>query len=144
MGQTTSKNTGVATATERSRDQIVRPSLWRRYKPLLLSSGTLTAAANGLLLGVAFVWSIAGSSTVARWIYLASAIVGGAPILRLAFLNIVRRFDLTAGATIILVASAAYLASLALRPCLRHVRSRSRGQGGNSATDRGDSAGVSA
>jgi len=73
------------------------PSLYERYRGFLFSPGTLIAAANALLLLLGAVTSLAGQPQAARWLYLASALVGGAPIFKLAAGNILRDFDLTAG-----------------------------------------------
>jgi Cd2+/Zn2+-exporting ATPase len=73
------------------------PGLFQRYRGFLLSPGTLIAAANALLLLAGLAATLAGRPQLGQWLYLASALVGGAPIFKLAAANILRRFDLTAG-----------------------------------------------
>jgi Cd2+/Zn2+-exporting ATPase len=85
------------------------PGLWRRYRSFLLSPGTLIAAANALLLLLGFVVGLAGRPLAGRWLYLASALIGGAPIFKLAAGNVLRRFDLTAGVMVSIAMIAALI-----------------------------------
>ena len=55
---------------------------FERYRGFLFSPGTLIAGANALLLLLGFVMGLLGQSRVADWLYLASAVIGGAPILK--------------------------------------------------------------
>jgi heavy metal translocating P-type ATPase len=77
--------------------QKTPPGFFERYRGFLLSPGTLIAAGNALLLALGFVAQMTGATRAANWLYLASALIGGAPIFKLAAVNIVTRFDLTAG-----------------------------------------------
>lgn len=72
-------------------------SLLARYRDFLTSRNTIITLANAVLLLAGFVTGLAGADAAAKWLYLASALVGGAPIFYLAAGNIIRRFDLTAG-----------------------------------------------
>ncbi len=85
------------------------PGLFERYRGFLLSPGTLIAATNALLLLLGVVASLAGQSQAARWLYLASALIGGAPIFKLAAGNILRDFDLTAGVMVSIAMIAALI-----------------------------------
>ena len=75
----------------------------------MLSPGTLIAAANAFLLALGVVASLAGQPQAARWLYLASALIGGAPIFKLAVWNILRDFDLTAGVMVSIAMIAALI-----------------------------------
>ena len=77
--------------------RVAPPSLFVRYRGFLLSPATLITAANALLLLVGFVLRLAGYSQIGQWCYLASALIGGFPIFKLAAVNVFTRFDLTAG-----------------------------------------------
>jgi hypothetical protein len=77
--------------------QKTPPGFFERYRGFLLSPGALITAGNALLLALGFVAQIVGATGAAKWLYLASALIGGAPIFKLAAVNIVTRFDLTAG-----------------------------------------------
>ncbi len=68
-----------------------------RYQDFLLSPGTLITVGNALLLLLGFIAELSDQQQAARWLYLASALIGGAPIFKLAAGNIIRSFDLTAG-----------------------------------------------
>ena len=85
------------------------PGLWQRYRGFLLSPGTLIAAANALLLLLGFVAGLAGRPHAGRWLYLASAVIGGAPIFKLAAGSLLRRFDLTAGVMVSIAMIAALI-----------------------------------
>jgi Cd2+/Zn2+-exporting ATPase len=86
-----------------------RPGLFERYRGFLLSSGTLIAAANAFLLLLGVLASLIGQTKAAPWLYLASALVGGAPIVKLAAGNILRDFDLTAGVMVSIAMIAALI-----------------------------------
>ena len=73
------------------------PGFFARYRGFLLAPGTLIAAANTLLLLMGFAASLMGQAEAASGLYLASALIGGAPIFKPALGNILRDFDLTAG-----------------------------------------------
>lgn len=92
-----SENQAVASEIVCTTCRTTPPGLFERYRGFLLSPGTLITAANAFLLLLGVVASLAGQPQAARWLYLASALVGGAPIFKLAAGNILRDFDLTAG-----------------------------------------------
>ncbi len=73
------------------------PGFFARYRGFLLSPDTLITAANGLLLLMGFIAGLLRQTGAANVLYLASALIGGAPIFKLALGNILREFDLTAG-----------------------------------------------
>jgi len=85
------------------------PGFFERYRGFLFSPGTLIAGANASLLLLGFVMGLLGQSRVADWLYLASAVIGGAPILKLALSNILRDFDLTAGVMVSIAMIAALI-----------------------------------
>jgi Cd2+/Zn2+-exporting ATPase len=85
------------------------PGFFQRYKGFLLSPGTLITAVNTLLMVLGFVAGLAGQATAAKWLYLASALIGGAPIFKLAAGNILRSFDLTAGVMVSIAMIAALI-----------------------------------
>jgi Cd2+/Zn2+-exporting ATPase len=87
------------------------PGFFERYRGFLVSPGTLITAANVLFLLLGFGALRAGRPQVADALFLVSAIVGGAPILRVALRNILRDFDLTAGVMV----SIAMVAALIVR-----------------------------
>ncbi|RPI52321.1 MAG: cation-translocating P-type ATPase, partial [Chloroflexi bacterium] len=86
-----------------------RLTFFERYRGFLLSTNTLITVVNGLLLLAGFVASLAID---ARWpanvLYIASALVGGAPIFLLAARGIAR-LDLTAGVMVSVAMIAALL-----------------------------------
>ena len=55
-------------------------SFFRRHRDFLLSWKTLVTLTNGLLLLIGFIISITFGPAVGQWIYLASALVAGVPI----------------------------------------------------------------
>jgi Cd2+/Zn2+-exporting ATPase len=73
------------------------PGFFERYRGFLVSPGTLITAANALFLLLGFIGLLMGRRQVANWLFLASAVIGGAPIFKLALGNVFRDFDLTAG-----------------------------------------------
>lgn len=77
--------------------RVSRPSVFARYRGFLLSRETIVAAANGLLLIAGFVVSIQGAPATGRWLYLASALIGGTPLFVLAATNVFVRHDITSG-----------------------------------------------
>lgn len=85
------------------------PGFFQRYQGFLLSPGTLIAVANGLLLLMGFLVVLLGQGQAAEWLFLAAALIGGAPILKLALGNILRDFDLTAGVMVSIAMIAALL-----------------------------------
>ncbi|MEE9508379.1 MAG: cation-translocating P-type ATPase [Anaerolineales bacterium] len=82
---------------------------FERYQGFLLSPGTLITFANVLLLLMGFVTGLLGQPQAADYLYLASAIIGGAPIFILAAGNILRDFDLTAGVMVSIAMIAALI-----------------------------------
>ena len=87
----------MAAAAECADCRVSRPSVFTRYRDFLLSKETIVAAANGLLLLAGFVVSILGSPETGRWLYLASALIGGTPLFILAATNVFVRHDITSG-----------------------------------------------
>lgn len=85
-----------------------RRSFFQRYRDFLLSKETITTFANGLLLALGFACSVAGAPQAARWLYLASALVGGTPLFLFAAKGLLLRRDLTAGVMV----SVAMIASI--------------------------------
>jgi Zn2+/Cd2+-exporting ATPase len=73
------------------------PGFFERYQGFLFSPGTIITMVNALLMLLGFAASLAGQKQAASWLHLASALVGGAPIFKLAADNIIREFNLTAG-----------------------------------------------
>jgi len=92
-----SMETQASPAVECSTCQVTQPNFFERYRDFLLSKETLIAFVNGLLLIIGFIVSIAGAAQVGRWLYLASALIGGTPIFVLAARGLWQHFDLTAG-----------------------------------------------
>lgn len=88
---------------------VTPPGFFQRYRGFLLSTGTLITAANVLLLLTGFAVQLAGNSQLSQWFYLASALVGGFPIFKLAAVNVFTRFDLTAGVMVSIAMIAALL-----------------------------------
>jgi Cd2+/Zn2+-exporting ATPase len=88
---------------------VTPPGFRQRYRDFLFSTATLITAANALLLLIGFTIQLAGAPQAARWFYLASALVGGFPIFRLAAVNVFTRFDLTAGVMVSIAMIAALL-----------------------------------
>lgn len=88
---------------------VTPPGFFQRYRGFLLSTGTLITAANALLLLSGFAIQLAGYPQLGKWFYLASALVGGFPIFKLAAVNVFTRFDLTAGVMVSIAMIAAIL-----------------------------------
>ncbi len=88
---------------------VTPKGFFQRYRPFLLSTGTLITAANVLLLLIGFAMQLAGYPQLSQWFYLASALVGGFPIFKLAAVNVFTRFDLTAGVMVSIAMIAALL-----------------------------------
>ncbi len=101
---TTSQDPLVCTTCEK-----VPVGFFKRYQGFLLSPGTLITAANALLLLLGFIAWLFGQGQAASWLFLASAIIGGAPIFKLALTNIFKSFDLTAGVMVSIAMIAAIL-----------------------------------
>ncbi len=80
-----------------------RPGLITRYRGFLLSTDTIIAAVNALLLLSGFIVS----PQTGRWLYLASAIIGGIPLFWSAGKAILLQRDVTAGfmASVALIAA---------------------------------------
>ena len=88
---------------------VTPPGFFQRYRGFLFSTGTLITAANALLLLIGFAIQLAGYPQLSQWFYLASALVGGFPIFKLAAVNVFTRFDLTAGVMVSIAMIAAIL-----------------------------------
>ena len=79
------------------------------YRDFLLSKETIVASINGLLLVAGFVASaVLDTPAIGRWLYLASAVIGGMPLFILAARNVFVRHDITAG----VMASVAVIAAI--------------------------------
>lgn len=106
-------NSGIVTETPLVCDDCkkVPEGFFKKYKGFLLSPGTLITAANALLLLLGLIAWLSGQPVAADWLFLASALIGGAPIFKLALGNIFRDFDLTAGVMV----SIAMIAALIVR-----------------------------
>jgi Cd2+/Zn2+-exporting ATPase len=85
------------------------PGFFERYRGFLVSRGTLITTANALLLLLGFAADLVGRQRVGDWLFLGSALIGGAPIFRLALGNILRDFDLTAGVMVSIAMIAALI-----------------------------------
>ncbi len=70
-------------------------NFFARHREFLLSWKTLSTAANGLLLLVAFLVSMTGSADIGQWIYLAAALVTGVPIVLRALKAVITERDIT-------------------------------------------------
>jgi Cd2+/Zn2+-exporting ATPase len=85
------------------------PNFFERYQGFILSPGTIITMVNVLLLVLGFVASLSAQKQAASWLYLASALVGGVPIFKLAAGNIIRDFNLTAGVMVSIAMIAALI-----------------------------------
>jgi Cd2+/Zn2+-exporting ATPase len=74
-----------------------RTTQWERYREFLLSRETILVVLNALLLLAGFITSLAGAPQVGHWLYLASALVGGAPLFYFAAKQIIVHQDITSG-----------------------------------------------
>jgi hypothetical protein len=104
-----SETTDVQGASTCATCAKARPGFYQRYRGFLAAPGTLITVGNALLLALGFLASLLGEPVVARWLYLVSALVGGAPIFKLAATNILRDFDLTAGVMVSIAMIAALI-----------------------------------
>jgi len=85
-----------------------RPGFFARYRDFLLSRDTILTFLNALLLLTGFAFSIFGAAGAGRWLYLASALVGGTPLFIFAAKGLIVRRDITAG----VMASVATIAAI--------------------------------
>ena len=85
-----------------------RTGFFTRYRDFLLSKETIIAFINAVLLVLGFLVSIAGQPQVGRWLYLASAVIGGMPLFIFAAKGLIIRHDITAG----VMASVAMIAAI--------------------------------
>lgn len=89
--------------------RVQKQNFFQRYREFLLSYETLMTFTNGILLIAGFVVStLAGNPGVGRWLYLASALVGGIPLFIFAAKQIFIKHDITAG----VMASVAMIAAI--------------------------------
>lgn len=86
----------------------VKPPFFQRYRDFLLSRDTILAFLNALLLLAGFLVSISGAPSTGRWLYLASALIGGTPLFLFAAKGLIIRHDITAG----VMASIAMIAAI--------------------------------
>jgi len=105
----------TTTATSSSQDTAcvsckkTPENFFQRYKEFLFSPGTLITYVNSFLLLLGFVAALFDQKAAANWLYLASALIGGAPIFKLAAVNLFKKFDLTAGVMVSIAMIAAML-----------------------------------
>ena len=99
---------GPSLPVERVDCRIRRPNLFTRYRSFLLSSETMIAFINGILLLAGFVVSVSGQPVIGRWLYFASAVIGGIPLFTLAAKAVLIHHDITAG----FMASVAMIAAI--------------------------------
>lgn len=85
-----------------------RPGFFARYQDFLLSRDTVLTFLNAFLLLVGFIVSLAGAPAAGKWIYLASALIGGTPLFIFAAKGLIIRHDITAG----VMASVAMIAAI--------------------------------
>ena len=74
-----------------------QPTFFERYRDFLLSRETIITAINGLLLILGFILGLAGWTETSRWVYLASAVIGGMPLFIFAAKGLIIKHDITAG-----------------------------------------------
>lgn len=85
-----------------------KPTFFARYRDFLFSRDTIIAFINAVLLIAGFIVSISGAASTGRWLYLASAVIGGIPLFLLAGKAIIIHHDITAG----FMASVAMIAAM--------------------------------
>ncbi len=100
--------TEAASSLQCSECHPSRPSFFARYRDFLLSRETIIAFVNALLLVAGFIVSIVGFPGTGRWLYLASALIGGMPLFIFAAKRIIVYHDITAG----VMASVAMIAAI--------------------------------
>ena len=100
--------TDAITAVQSS-DRRSVPGFFTRYRDFLLSKETIIAFINGSLLVAGFIVSILGSPSTGRWLYLASAVIGGMPLFMLATKGLIIHHDVTAGVMVSVAMIAAIL-----------------------------------
>ncbi len=88
--------------------RTARPGFFSRYRDFLLSKETIIALINGSLLLAGFIVSTAGQPGIGRWLYFASAVIGGIPLFTLASKAVFLQHDITAG----FMASVAMIAAI--------------------------------
>ncbi|HEX2981601.1 MAG TPA: cation-translocating P-type ATPase [Anaerolineaceae bacterium] len=88
--------------------RTVKFSFFARYRDFLLSKETIIAFINGVLLLAGFIASVAGSPEIGKWLYFASAVIGGIPLFMLAARAVFIHHDITAG----FMASVAMIAAI--------------------------------
>ncbi len=101
------ENTAPSTA-ECSDCRVQRPGFFARYRDFLLSKETIIAFINAVLLLAGLIVSVSGAPQIGRWLYLASAVIGGMPLFMLAARSVVLKHDITAG----FMASVAMIAAI--------------------------------
>ena len=73
-----------------------RTGFFERHRDFLLSWKTIVTLINGLLLLVGLIVSLLVAPEVGRWVYLASALIGGTPIVIFASRGVLLERDITA------------------------------------------------
>lgn len=86
-----------------------RTGFFERHRDFLLSWKTIVTLINGLLLLVGLIVSLLVAPEVERWVYLASALIGGTPIVIFASRGVLLERDITAD----LMVSVAMIAAIA-------------------------------
>lgn len=89
--------------------RIQKQTFFGRYRDFLLSYETLMTFANGILLVLGVIFSvILKKAEIGKWLYLASALVGGIPLFVFAAKQVFIKHDITAG----VMASVAMIAAI--------------------------------
>ncbi len=89
--------------------RVQKQTFFSRYRDFLLSRDTLLTFANALLLIAGFiVGTILRQPETGKWLYLASALIGGTPLFIFAARQIIIKHDITAG----VMASVAMIAAI--------------------------------
>ncbi len=88
--------------------RTTKTTFYNRYRDFLLSKETIIAFINGSLLLAGFIVTLSGSPQVGRWLYFASAVIGGIPLFMLASRAVFKNHDITAG----FMASVAMIAAI--------------------------------
>lgn len=84
-----------------------KSGFFTRYRDFLLSRDTILTLFNAIFLATGFFSSLAGAPGIGRWLYLASALIGGTPLFLFAARGLLIRHDITAGvmATVAMIAA---------------------------------------
>lgn len=102
-------NQGPGTSASSPSFEKVPAGFFTRYRSFLLSPATIITIINVILLIMGFIAEWSGYQDAANWLFLASALIGGAPIFKLAAGNILREFNFTAGVMVSIAMIAALI-----------------------------------